>query len=55
MLDVFRVDPSYEEEERKYAAIAKEILGEEEEEEEEEQEGAGQGDGGEAAPGGERG
>lgn len=55
MLDVFRVDPSYEEEERKYAAIAKEILGEEDEEEEEEQEGAGQGDGGEAAPGGKMG
>ncbi|GFR42187.1 hypothetical protein Agub_g3072 [Astrephomene gubernaculifera] len=35
LLDVFRVDPSYEEEERKYAAIAREILGEEAEEEDE--------------------
>ncbi|KXZ52169.1 hypothetical protein GPECTOR_10g798 [Gonium pectorale] len=38
-LDVFRVDPEYEEGERKYAAIAKEILGEEEEDEEERGEG----------------
>jgi hypothetical protein len=32
-LDIFRVDPAYEEEERKYAAIAKEVLGEDEEDE----------------------
>ncbi|GIL77926.1 hypothetical protein Vretimale_6540 [Volvox reticuliferus] len=33
-LDLFKVDPNYEEEERKYAAISREILGEEEVEEE---------------------
>ncbi|EFJ52814.1 hypothetical protein VOLCADRAFT_78840 [Volvox carteri f. nagariensis] len=47
-LDVFRVDPNYEEEERKYAAIAREVLGDEEDEEE-------GGGGGGSGPGDEQG